>query len=473
LTKLQELQQRRLAVSEQLTDIGKAGFKNEDERKRFDALQIEAKGLGDDIARLEAASTLEGELRQTQRPLNGPINPSQDETSEQRWNRLRAEKKTAKRARQLTERAEKAAFRLWALTGAAHPLLRGNQMNADSPEVKRLMTELRTFRADPSVIPPAVGPTFPNWTPGQGIGSPVASIPTSVFVPQGFIYDIEIALKAIGNFISAADDIPTSTGAPLPYPTSNDVTVEAEIVGEGQTVSNQDVFIGNIVLQAWKYDTKLVPVSLELLQDSAFDMDKFLTAAFAIRLQRGLTRDFTNGNGVNCPRGILLDAVLGATAVGAAANAPTGSSVDGTNSIGTTDLLSLIHSVDPLYRINGKFMAHDYTLQTLEQTLDKFGRPLYLPNPQTGKLESLFGYPIVLNQYMPQLDPTSPETQPTPVIFGDLKKYKVRRVRDLAVLRLVERAAEQGLVLFIAFARYDGRLADAGTHPVKYLQMAA
>jgi hypothetical protein len=40
-------------------------------------------------------------------------------------------------------------------------------------------------------------------------------------------------------------------------------------------------------------------------------------------------------------------------------------------------------------------------------------------------------------------------------------------------LRLVERAAEQGLVLFIGFARYDGRLVDAGTHPVKYLQMAS
>lgn len=473
MTKLQELQERRLAVSEQLTDMGKGGFKKDEDRTRFDALQIEAKGLGEDIARLQAASTLEGELRQTTRPPNGPINQPQSESSEQRWKRLRAEKKTGKHERELTERAEKAAFRLWALTGTAHPLLRGNQLEQNSPEIKRLMGELRSFRADPSVSPPAIGPTYDNWASGQGIGTPVASIPTSVFVPQGFVYDIEIALKAIGNFIAAADDIPTSTGAPLPYPTSNDVSVEAEIVGEGQTVSNQDVFIGNIVLQAWKYDTKLVPVSLELLQDSAFDMDKFLTAAFSIRLMRGLTRDLTNGDGTNKPRGILLDATLGATAVGAAANAPTGSSLDGTNSIGTTDLLSLIHSVDPLYRINGKFMAHDYTLQTLEQTLDKFGRPLYLPNPQTGKLESLFGYPIVLNQYMPQLDPTSPATQPTPLLFGDLKKYKVRRVKDLAVLRLVERAAEQGLVLFIAFARYDGRLADAGTHPVKYLQMAA
>jgi HK97 family phage major capsid protein len=461
MTKLQELKERRVAVAEQLTDLAKRGFSNDEERTRFDALQKEAKGLGDDVGRLESASSLDSELRQTTRPPSGQIEEQRQEVSvEQRWKEIKAQEKLRKHERVLMDRQERAAFRLWGITGEAHPLLRANQLSKDSPEIKRLREELRD-----------VGVT--GWGgSAMGVGSPTASIPTSVFVPQGFIYDVEIALKAIGDFIAACDEIPTATGAPLPYPTSNDVTVEAEIVGEGQTVSNQDVFISNVVLQAWKYDTKLVPVSLELLQDSAFDMDKFLVNAFAIRLQRGLTRDFTNGNGVNCPRGILLDAELGATAAGAAANSGINSQ-DGTNSIGTTDLLNLIHSVDPLYRFNGKFAMHDLTKQTLEQTLDKFGRPIYLPNPQTGKLESLFGYPIVLNQYMPTLDSTSPATVPATVLYGDLKKYKIRKARDFYVLRLVERAAEQGLVLFIGFARYDGRLVDAGTNPVKYLQMAS
>jgi HK97 family phage major capsid protein len=198
-------------------------------------------------------------------------------------------------------------------------------------------------------------------------------------------------------------------------------------------------------------------------------MNTFLTERFAIRLARGLTRDFTNGNGTNCPRGIMLDAVAGPTAVGAYAGGNNSNSNNTAwNSYGTTDVLGLVHSVDPLYRINGKFMMHDLTIQVLEQQLDNFGRPLYIPNPQTGKLESLFGYPIVFNQYMPQLNP-SPAAVVDGLLFGDLKKYVIRKVKDFAVLRLVERAAEQGLVLFIGFARYDGRLIDAGTHPVKYL----
>jgi hypothetical protein len=55
------------------------------------------------------------------------------------------------------------------------------------------------------------------------------------------------------------------------------------------------------------------------------------------------------------------------------------------------------------------------------------------------------------------------------VLFGDTKKYLIRRVRDLRVLQLVERFADYGQVAFIGFARYDGNLLDAGTHPVKYL----
>ena len=40
-------------------------------------------------------------------------------------------------------------------------------------------------------------------------------------------------------------------------------------------------------------------------------------------------------------------------------------------------------------------------------------------------------------------------------------------------MRLNERYADYGQVAFIGFARYDGNLVDAGTHPVNYLQQAA
>ena len=41
------------------------------------------------------------------------------------------------------------------------------------------------------------------------------------------------------------------------------------------------------------------------------------------------------------------------------------------------------------------------------------------------------------------------------------------------MLRLNERFADFGQVSFMGFARYDGNLLDAGTHPVKYFANAA
>lgn len=74
------------------------------------------------------------------------------------------------------------------------------------------------------------------------------------------------------------------------------------------------------------------------------------------------------------------------------------------------------------------------------------------------------GYPYYVNMDMATIA-ASAKT----VLFGQLKKYKIRRVMGMRVLRLVERFADYGQIALIGFARYDGNLLDAGTHPVKYL----
>jgi HK97 family phage major capsid protein len=59
------------------------------------------------------------------------------------------------------------------------------------------------------------------------------------------------------------------------------------------------------------------------------------------------------------------------------------------------------------------------------------------------------------------------------VLFGKMNAYKVRRVRQLVILRLTERFAETRQEGFIAFERADGNLLNAGTMPIKYLQQKA
>jgi HK97 family phage major capsid protein len=286
------------------------------------------------------------------------------------------------------------------------------------------------------------------------------------FVPQGFVYDVEQALKYYGNMLGISQIMDTATGNPLPYPTDNDTTNMGAIVGEGSQVNTQDVSIGHIVFGAYKFTTNMVKVSLELLQDSAFDMEGYLKQKFAIRLGRILNNKFTIGAGTTEPTGVLTAATAGPTAIGSSGN--TGGAETGGTSIGYIDLVNLEHSIDPLYRRGAKFVFHDSTLKKIKEILDKYGRPLWVPGVATNAPDTILGYEYSINNDMPTI-----AVNAKTVLFGPFDKYLIRRVKELAVLRLVERFADYGQVAFLGFARYDGNLLDAGTHPIQYLVQAA
>jgi HK97 family phage major capsid protein len=312
------------------------------------------------------------------------------------------------------------------------------------------------------------------------------------FVPAGFVYDVEVATKYYAPLLdgSCVKIFDTATGQVLPYPTSNDTNQAWTIIGEGVQVLEQntatnyptqgtapsgqpgDVGIGQITFGAYKGTTGNIQVSLELLQDSAFNLEAFLTNAFAIRLGRGYEYYLTQGTGVNQPLGIipaLTTSGLGyslptpITAAGSSVN--DGTTATGANSIGSPDLVNLEHAVDPTYRGNARYMFHDQTLRFLKQQLDKYGRPLWAPGVKDGDPDTINGYRYTINQSFAQISASA-----ITVVFGDFSKFMVRRVRELQVVRLDERYADFGLVAYIGFSRIDSRLLDAGTHPLNYLQ---
>jgi len=288
------------------------------------------------------------------------------------------------------------------------------------------------------------------------------------FVPTGFVNDVEVATKWFADLIGVCGSISTGSASPLPYPTSNDTTQQASIIGESSVVSEQDVTANQITFGAYKYASGLVKASVELVQDSAFDIEGFVARQMGIRFGRKFEADFTNGTGNSQPTGLLTAiANSGATPVIAqGANANSGLSGDNsTNSIGWADLVQLEHSVDKSYRKGASYMLHDQTVSKLMQTLDKFGRPLFVPG-MNGDVDRLNGYPIVVNNSMPQIGSSN-----VVIAFGQLQKYLIRRVKDFSLLVLRERYAEYGQVGYLGFQRCDANLLDAGTHPVNVLQM--
>lgn len=305
------------------------------------------------------------------------------------------------------------------------------------------------------------------------------------FVPKGFVYEVEEAMKYYGPMLETSEIMDTATGQPLPYPTDNDTTVSGEIVGEGTQVSAADVTIGAVNFGAIKFSTKMIKLSLELAQDSAFDMETYLKKKMAIRLGRIYNTKLTLGQGTsvtpNEPNGLVTAVIAacgtpnatpgqayGIPLIASGSSTNTGGAETGGTSIGSKDLDNLEHTVDPLYRRGAGYMFHDQTLRSVKVLLDKYGRPLWKPGVATGDPDTINGYPYFINNDMATIAVNAVTT-----LFGQLDKYVVRRVKELGIIILRERFADYGQFGFIGFSRADGQLLDAGTHPVCYLQQAS
>lgn len=431
LQKARQLREERGALHAKATEILKLDKLTPEKRTEYDAILADMETLKVDIDRHERHAANEAEISAA---LGNKGNEEEiDET------RGAGDDKKESRAVVLAKKAEKEyrdVFFKWAKGG----------MEDLTGEDRALILKRKAESRDMGI--------------GTGAGG-------GFFVPQGFVYDVESAQKYYGDMLNICGFIDTATGNQLPYPTDNDTTNTGELVGEAVQVTTQDVAVGHINFNAFKFSTKMIKISIELMQDSAFDFPSYLSNKMGERLGRILNTKFTIGNGTTEPGGIVTEATAsGVTAAGSATN--TGGAENGTNTVGSQDLVNLELALDKAYRTKDcMYVMHDKTYGYLKGLIDKYGRPLWTPGMANNAPDMLNGYAYSINNDMAQL-----ATGNKTVLFGQTKKFMVRRVRQLAVMRLTERFADQGQIAFIGFARYDSHIVDAGTHPLIYLVQA-
>lgn len=276
-----------------------------------------------------------------------------------------------------------------------------------------------------------------------------------VTIPEGFVNNLEQALLAFGGMLQTSEVMVTASGNDMPWPTSDDTFNKGAILSEAANIGTSvDPSFGAVIFQAFKYSSKLVQVSAEILQDSAFDLPSILGSMIGERLGRILNEHFTTGTGSSQPRGITVAAPVGVTAA-----------------ISGDSLIDLFHSVDPAYRPGAEWMLSDATLAPIRKLRDgesaTTGNYLWQPGLQAGVPDRLLGRVVNINQDMP--DTTAGNKA---VLFGDLSKYKVRLAGQTRSRRLVELFADTDQEGFVSFMRADGDLVDAGTNPVKALVTA-
>lgn len=272
-------------------------------------------------------------------------------------------------------------------------------------------------------------------------------------VPDAAMAPLVEALKLSGGILGNSTIIQSETGADLPIPTDNETAAMGEIVPENSQHNEGDLALGQVVLQSFLYSSKIVRVSIQLMDDAGFNFGEFVLRKLGERLGRVTASHWATGDGSSKPRGLVTAAGVGVTAASATA-------------VTYDELVNLLHSVDPLYRAGGSWVMNDTTFSAIRKLKDSQNRPLY-GDLGVNAPTSLLGKPVVIDPGVPAM-----ATGNKAIIFGNLKSYYIRLVKAPRVLRLEERYADYGQLGFLSFLRADGDLIDGGGGAVKALQMA-
>ena len=276
--------------------------------------------------------------------------------------------------------------------------------------------------------------------------------------PQGFVDRVELALLSFSAVRQAgAEVLRTDAGNKLEWPTINDTGNTGSLEGENDQLAETDVTFGELELDAYIISSDIVRTSVTMLEDNAINFSQVLGGLLGERVARKEAALQTTGTGSSQHNGIVTASALGVTAAGATA-------------ITDTELVDLVHSVDPAYRQTGScgFMMHDNIALYIRKLKDGNSVFIWEPGLKAGTPDVLLGHPVYVNQNMQSSVATATKT----VLFGHFPSYKIREVRQGRFRRLVERYAEYDQEAFVFVRRSDSDLLNAGTNPVKHLLQA-
>jgi HK97 family phage major capsid protein len=260
-------------------------------------------------------------------------------------------------------------------------------------------------------------------------------------VPEGFSNILLEAQQAVFGPLQACTIEYTETGNPLPFPTLDETSEEADIVAENSTISSSDMTFGVLNLSAFKFVAE-AQLSEELLQDNGVNLQAKLARILGTRIGKKQNSAATSGNGTGTMTGFLSTSDTVAAAAAAA--------------ISWNDVYNLKYRVPAPYRANGKYMCNDSVFAQLLQVHDSNNRPIVAPSLSDNTPETILGQPVIFNQWMDELAASKKV-----LAYGDWSQYIVRLTRIPALKVLTELYAGKDMVGFRLTQRGDGKLAFA------------
>jgi len=257
-------------------------------------------------------------------------------------------------------------------------------------------------------------------------------------VPEEFERQIVMGLDEANVVRGLAKVITTSAERKIPVAATHST---AAWTAENGAYTPSDPSFDQKTIDAYKL-TDLVKVSIELLQDSAFNLEEYIAAEFARAFGIAEEEAFCVGTGTGQPTGIF-------TANGGQVGVTAGA----TNAITADELISLVYSLKSPYRRNAKFLMNDATIAAIRKLKDGNGVYLWQPSLQAGEPDKLLGYELYTSPYVPTV-----AAEALTVAFGDFKNYWIADRSGRTVQRLNELYSTNGQVGFVATERVDGKV---------------
>jgi HK97 family phage major capsid protein len=259
-------------------------------------------------------------------------------------------------------------------------------------------------------------------------------------------------MSNFGGMRSVCDILTTSKGEQINYPTNNDTANVGRWLAEKVAATQGDTVFGTAAINAWTASSDYIPVTAQLLQDSAFDIEAYIVKILSTRLGRLSNTAYTDGSGSSQPTG-----VVNASGFGTAAAAD-----DATTFL---EMLDLKHSVDRDYRVNGTWMFNDNTLLALKKiSLASANQSLWQPGVIAGEPATIDGQIYTVNNDMPDM-----AAGEHAILYGDFKHYLIRDAQGINIRRSEHVNFLKNEITFVGELRTDGKLLD--TAAVKHMRM--
>ena len=259
-------------------------------------------------------------------------------------------------------------------------------------------------------------------------------------VPDEYERTLVEALEEENIFRQMAKVIKTSSGdRKIPVVASKGTA--SWIDEEGAYPESDDSF-GQVSIGAYKLGT-MIKVSEELLNDSVFDLQSYISREFARRIGAKEEEAFFTGDGKGKPLGVLA----------ATGGAETGVTAASATAVTADELMDLYYSLKSPYRKKSVWVLNDSTIKAIRKLKDNNGQYLWQPSPTAGAPDMILGRPIKTSAYMPAIAAGAKT-----IAFGDFSYYWIADRQGRSFKRLNELFAATGQVGFLASQRVDGKM---------------